>query len=418
MSKKTLFVSYLMLCFLVFLSLMSNVSAIHWGSRQNFPGTAVDDNSIGTVEWKDPDVVKICEDNKYAVAFFEDEIKEYSHYLWLDNFGFSINNKAIIDGFKVYISRYAKTKDSIKDYQIKLVKNGSIVGNNHVSGYWSTTYEKVVYGSNTDLWGETWNASDVNNQDFGVVISVSGIKSSAYIDCVSIEVFYHEYEAPEVDAENPINNSYNVCIMRSNLSINVSDPDGHLMDISIKLNNSDWNVLYENVGNGTYVLDLPYYLFFDTKYKWWVNVSDVFDTTNVSFVFNTMNISTFCNMSCDCYNLSYNDSNLSFNADIHNCSFSNISYEINKDNWVFVSDFMLSPILFIVSVLFVFVFFGHRFNEPIYFFFATIISLVSGVYLVGWVDDISNKLLGTVFILFSIWCSFKSMIMFMKYGYK
>jgi hypothetical protein len=59
---------------------------------------------------------------------------------------------------------------------VKLVKAGSIVGNNKASGSLSTsdTDTYTTFGGSSDLWGITLTPSDVNASNFGVVIGFTG----------------------------------------------------------------------------------------------------------------------------------------------------------------------------------------------------------------------------------------------------
>ena len=53
----------------------------------------------------------------------------------------------------------------------------------------SDTY--ISYGSSTDLWGETWANTDINDIDFGVVLSLNmGARTTAFIDHIRITVSY------------------------------------------------------------------------------------------------------------------------------------------------------------------------------------------------------------------------------------
>lgn len=65
-----------------------------------------------------------------------------------------------------------------KDYSVKLVKGGTITGDNKAS---STKYPRlsanITRGNSTDMWGVTLTPSDVNSSNFGVVISSRGYDS-------------------------------------------------------------------------------------------------------------------------------------------------------------------------------------------------------------------------------------------------
>jgi hypothetical protein len=102
----------------------------------NSPGTIVNDSAVGTVAWTNP-----------------------------SNAGSSDDSYATISaaGYDVY------------DEYIKIVKADGTIGttNKANTGAWAWDYESYIsYGGSTDLWGETWTPSDINDADFGVVMSI------------------------------------------------------------------------------------------------------------------------------------------------------------------------------------------------------------------------------------------------------
>lgn len=75
-------------------------------------------------------------------------------------------------------SSYASISDSfggasVVDNVVSLVKaDGSIGTTNKASAIvWDTTDTIATYGGQTDLWGETWSPADINNANFGAVLS-------------------------------------------------------------------------------------------------------------------------------------------------------------------------------------------------------------------------------------------------------
>ena len=129
-----------------------------------------------------------------------------TNYLVCKNLDSNIPNDATIEGIKIYIDRYNSfTGDgtvTITDDAIYLTKNGTdTVGNNKSVGtVWPSTDTDTyaTYGGVSDLWGTTWTASEINNDNFGVMIgptilydSSSGENgSSAKVDHVYIEITY------------------------------------------------------------------------------------------------------------------------------------------------------------------------------------------------------------------------------------
>ena len=158
------------------------------------PGTMADDDAVGTVTWSDPDNAKASDDS-YAAAFSYGG--EYSHYLKATNFGFSIPSGATIDGILVEIQKWSSGMGI--DENIKIVKSdGSIGSENKASeDSWTDTDSGTIpyksYGASDDDWSETWAYTDINDSDFGVVLSVNlqGYGNS-YIDHIRIKVYYTE----------------------------------------------------------------------------------------------------------------------------------------------------------------------------------------------------------------------------------
>ena len=122
---------------------------------------------------------------------------QYSDYLFVTGFGFSIPTGSSINGIKVTIERNDGS-GKIKDNLIKILKSGSVAGSDKsASAGWQSSDQIVTYGSASDLWGTTWSASDVNASNFGIAISVKRNNGAgtnvAYIDHIQITV---DYSAP------------------------------------------------------------------------------------------------------------------------------------------------------------------------------------------------------------------------------
>lgn len=131
-----------------------------------------------------------------------------SNYLQLTNFGFTttdIPTGSTIDGIQVAIRRSegnASTRAGIVDSEIKIVKGGTIGGSSNTNKAatatnWPTTDAVANYGTSSDVWGESWNVSDVTASNFGVAILASNVTVSggggsetARIDTVSITITY------------------------------------------------------------------------------------------------------------------------------------------------------------------------------------------------------------------------------------
>ncbi|MBP6374618.1 MAG: IPT/TIG domain-containing protein, partial [Flavobacterium sp.] len=120
-----------------------------------------------------------------------------SDYLQGTNYGFSIPTGVVINGITVSIMRQSNSissSRSIQDVVVRLVKNGTIVGNNYgaTATIWPATMTAANYGGTTDLWGTTWTAADINNANFGVVLSVNSPTATrtASVDYIRVTVSY------------------------------------------------------------------------------------------------------------------------------------------------------------------------------------------------------------------------------------
>ncbi len=132
-----------------------------------------------------------------------------TNWLVCKNLDTNVPTSATIEGIKIYIDRYNSFAGDvefgnviIKDTGIYLTKNGTdTVGNNKsTSATWASTDTDtyVTFGGVSDLWGTTWTASEVNSDNFGVMVGPSieytGLTgetgNSARIDHVYVEITY------------------------------------------------------------------------------------------------------------------------------------------------------------------------------------------------------------------------------------
>lgn len=157
----------------------------------NNPSTAVNDASVGTINWQSPTYVYSSNNFK---SFIDENNSGTSKFLKITNFGFSIPSNATIDGIVVEFEKAKNASSTASDNAIRIIKN-DIIGttDKSVIGEWPTTDTYVSYGGISDLWGETWSYSDINSSNFGVAISVNTTTSSGEyttIDHCRITVYY------------------------------------------------------------------------------------------------------------------------------------------------------------------------------------------------------------------------------------
>lgn len=110
------------------------------------PGTLADDATIGTIAWTGA-TDAASSNNVYA--------------------------SAAMSGTTSFV---------VEDEDIKLVKGGVIGGNNNsADADWTTTDAYVAFGGATDLWGQTWKATDINATTFGFVAACRRVANGSPI---------------------------------------------------------------------------------------------------------------------------------------------------------------------------------------------------------------------------------------------
>lgn len=161
------------LCRAVFLVRGIIPYALATSEGPNSPGTVTDDASYGSDSWTTPSNAS-ASDNVYASAS-ENSGPLNSHYLNTTGYNFNIPASGTIDGIIVEIERKCSSQavnSYCKDSVIKLIKNGTVQGNNNADTVtqWSLTEAYFSYGGSSDLWGVTLTTSDINASNFGAVL--------------------------------------------------------------------------------------------------------------------------------------------------------------------------------------------------------------------------------------------------------
>lgn len=140
------------------------------------PGTAVDGGG-GNAAWTGLSNLG-ASDNAYAAATMIDgDPVQVTNTLSATNFGFIIADpNATIAGVYVGIEVHnSNTQTPVQALSAKLIKGGTVQGNNKgaLLESWSASDEFYYYGSDTDLWGLTFTAADINASDFGFALIVN-----------------------------------------------------------------------------------------------------------------------------------------------------------------------------------------------------------------------------------------------------
>ena len=167
----------------------------------NSPGTGADDATVGDLTWSNPSNITTS-DGSHANTTAGAAAN--THYLKATNFGFSVPGGATIDGIVVEIERsYIEAVDTVAyDNEVKVVKSDGTIGTTNKAkvGNWpaSDTYE--TYGGVSDLWGESWTAEDINDVDFGTVLSGYRAGCNLLVDHIRITVYYTESSSGRLTA--------------------------------------------------------------------------------------------------------------------------------------------------------------------------------------------------------------------------
>ena len=96
---------------------------------------------------------------------------------------------------------------------------------------------------------------------------------------------------PLIRYANPTNQSTNIPITTSNVSINIHDPEGQAFDYSIQTSPNIGSISIQGAHNGTKTCAISG-LSYSTTYTWYVRANDGYHWTNRSYWFTTANLDT------------------------------------------------------------------------------------------------------------------------------
>ncbi len=163
-------------------------------SGPNNAGTAANDSSTGagTISWSLNSPFTLDGASSASVSLATNRT---SKYLKLTGYSFSIPAGATIDGITVNVTRRTTAADAIKDAVVALVVNATTTASKaDLNIFWPTTFGSKSYGGDSDSWGRTWTAAEINSTDFGLIISAENFDSSSsrtvHIDGATITVAY------------------------------------------------------------------------------------------------------------------------------------------------------------------------------------------------------------------------------------
>jgi type II secretory pathway pseudopilin PulG len=177
----------------------------------NNPSTVANDTSTGSVSWTNTSNAKVT-DGSFATTNLNSG--QTSNYLKATSFGtFSIPSWATITGIVVTIQRKGSSStNTVHDSGVRIVRSDGSYGSQNkadTATNWPTSTASNTYGSSSDLWGESWTPTTINN--IGVAISAVAASGSgtrtASVDSISITVYYSR-QFYILNENNPASPSY------------------------------------------------------------------------------------------------------------------------------------------------------------------------------------------------------------------
>ncbi|MSR67487.1 hypothetical protein EXS65_01500 [Candidatus Peribacteria bacterium] len=150
------------------------------------------DGGFGTASWSNL-TNAVTSGDSYAGSSITAS-GDSTNYLRVTGMAFSIATGAFIKGITVEVERHRTATFSesvtVKDSRIRIVKT-SVIGSTDRSNAnnWATSDPNsyVTYGSETDLWGEAWQASDINNPTADVTSTKFGVAIAAVATCAGCQ---------------------------------------------------------------------------------------------------------------------------------------------------------------------------------------------------------------------------------------
>ena len=157
------------------------------------PSIVLNDALVGTLAWNNPEQVQVS-NNLYSWIYMPK--LSTTNYIKALDWNLNIPFDAIITGVEATVERRLNKRVLVKDFSVKLVKNGVISGNDKSKpSYYSIYDTKIKYGGINDTWGLSLTPTDINSGDFGFVYSAKRFDNlETYnlilIDWMNLTVYY------------------------------------------------------------------------------------------------------------------------------------------------------------------------------------------------------------------------------------
>lgn len=150
--------------------------------------------------WNNPGNMAASDNSRATATAIISVLSGTTNYLKATGFGFAIPSGSGICGIKAEIEKSGSNLgllSFIQDYEIRLIKNGNIVGENKATNTnWTSAESYYTYGDISDTWGTTWTPADINAENFGIAIAarLGGIVTllpTARIDHIRLTVYFN-----------------------------------------------------------------------------------------------------------------------------------------------------------------------------------------------------------------------------------
>jgi hypothetical protein len=163
-----------------------------------FPGTASGFRGLGSAFWSNPDNIKTDIDTAASASIIG--VFEETFGLAATNFDFSgIPVGSTIDGIEVEVGEYSSNEASAFWFELRLILADDSDGSENKSGdltsLGSASDVTSTAGGATDKWGESISLADVQNSDWGCVVSAeSGAGGDVDVDVewLRMKVYFTE----------------------------------------------------------------------------------------------------------------------------------------------------------------------------------------------------------------------------------
>jgi MSHA biogenesis protein MshQ len=175
------------------------------------PTLCVNDTSIGVATGAWTGLTNVgAQDNVYARASVANS--DITNFLKCTGYGFSIPAGATITG--ITVRPWLNATYTMLDNAMQLVKGGVIQATNLATGTnipngggaFAPAPTQFIYGSSSNLWGNTWTAADINSANFGAAFAAQrggfATTQQAGVDAMPITVNYTLPAGPTVVSIN------------------------------------------------------------------------------------------------------------------------------------------------------------------------------------------------------------------------